>query len=156
MKSSVMEPRKLKKWLTVIAVIYLVLPRDLIPDFLGRGLGLLDDLLLMGLLTYFYRKRLRQHLAREARENGTRDWGEPSGRAQAAASEGPFDPYKVLGIAPSSSGETIQAAYKARMNEYQPCNDAIGQQIQTGQREDIGRSVILSDGQEWHQRYGEY
>ncbi len=115
-----MEPRKLKKWLTVIAVVYLVFPRDLIPDFLGRGLGLLDDLLLIGLLTYFYRKHLRQHLARDARENGTRDWGEPSGRAQAAASEGPFDPYEVLGIAPSASRETIQAAYKARMKEYHP------------------------------------
>ncbi len=32
-----MEPRKLRKWLTVIAVVYLVFPRDLIPDFLGRG-----------------------------------------------------------------------------------------------------------------------
>ncbi len=32
-----MEPQKLKKWLTVIAVVYLVFPRDLIPDFLGRG-----------------------------------------------------------------------------------------------------------------------
>ncbi len=126
-----MEPRKLKKWLTVIAVVYLVFPRDLIPDFLGRGLGLLDDLLLIGLLTYFYRKHLRQHLAREARENGTRDWGEPSGRAQAAASERPVDPYKVLGIAPSASRETIQAGYKARMNEYHPDKVAhLGEDLQ--------------------------
>ncbi len=125
-----MEPRKLKKWLTVIAVVYLVFPRDLIPDFLGRGLGLLDDLLLIGLLTYFYRKHLRRFV-REARENGTRDWGEPSGRAQAAASERPFDPYKVLGIAPSASRETIQAAYKARMHEYHPDKVAhLGEDLQ--------------------------
>ncbi len=125
-----MEPRKLKKWLTVIAVVYLVFPRDLIPDFLGRGLGLLDDLLLIGLLTYFYRKHLRR-LGREARENGTRDRGGPSGRAQAAASERPFDPYKVLGIAPSASRETIQAAYKARMNEYHPDKVAhLGEDLQ--------------------------
>ncbi len=126
-----MEPRTLKRWLTVIAVVYVVFPRDLIPDFLGRGLGLLDDLLLIGLLTYFYRKHLRQHLAREARENGTRDWGEPSGRAQAAASERPVDPYKVLSIAPSASRETIQAAYKARMNEYHPDKVAhLGEDLQ--------------------------
>ena len=62
-----MEPRNLKKWLTVMAVVYLVFPRDLSPDFLGRGLGLLDDLLLIGLLTYFYRKHLRQHAARATR-----------------------------------------------------------------------------------------
>ncbi len=32
-----MEPQQLKKWLTVTVVVYLVFPRDLIPDFLGRG-----------------------------------------------------------------------------------------------------------------------
>ncbi len=126
-----MEPRKLKKWLTVIAVIYLVFPRDLIPDFLGRGLGLLDDLLLIGLLTYFYRKQLRQHAARETRESGRRDREEPSSRAQAPASERPFDPYEVLGIAPSASREAIQVAYKARMNEYHPDKVAhLGEDLQ--------------------------
>jgi uncharacterized membrane protein YkvA (DUF1232 family) len=126
-----MEPRRLKKWLTVIAVVYLLFPRDLIPDFLGRGLGLLDDLLLIGLLIYFYRRQLRQHPAREARENGARDRGEPSDRAQAAASEEPFDPYQVLGIAPSASRETIQAAYKARMKEYHPDKVAhLGEDLQ--------------------------
>ncbi len=125
-----MEPRKLKKWLTVIAVVYLVFPRDLIPDFFGRGLGLLDDLLLIGLLTHFYRRHQRR-LAREAREYGARDWGEPSGRAQAADSERPFDPHEVLGIATSASREMIQAAYKARMNEYHPDKVAhLGEDLQ--------------------------
>ncbi len=92
---------------------------------------LLVALLLIGLLTYFYRKHLRQHSAREAPENGTRDWGEPSGRAQAAASGRPFDPYKVLGIALSASRETIQAAYKARMKEYHPDKVAhLGEDLQ--------------------------
>ena len=49
------DPRNLKKWLIIIAVLYLVFPRDLIPDFLGSGLGLIDDFSLMALLTYFYR-----------------------------------------------------------------------------------------------------
>ena len=126
-----MEPRKLKKWLTVIAVVYLVFPRDLIPDFLGRGLGLIDDLLLIGLLTYFYRKQLRQHAARETGESGQRDRGEPSSRARMSASEGPSDPYEILGIAPSASREAIQAAYKARMNEYHPDKVAhLGEDLQ--------------------------
>ena len=43
------DPRNLKKWLIIIAVLYLVFPRDLIPDFFGRGLGLIDDLLLIAL-----------------------------------------------------------------------------------------------------------
>ena len=115
-----MEPRKLKKWLMVIAVVYLVFPRDLIPDFLGRGLGLLDDLLLIGILTYLYRRHLRR-LAGEARENGTRDREE----------ERLLDPHEVLGIAPSASRKTIQSAYKARMSEYHPDKVAhLGEDLQ--------------------------
>jgi uncharacterized membrane protein YkvA (DUF1232 family) len=63
-----MDPRILKKWLALIAVVYLVFPRDLTPDFLGRGLGLVDDLLLIALLTYFYRNRLRGYAARGSRQ----------------------------------------------------------------------------------------
>ena len=48
-----MDPRNLKKWLIIIAVLYLVFPQDLIPDFLGSGLGLIDDLSLIALLTSF-------------------------------------------------------------------------------------------------------
>jgi uncharacterized membrane protein YkvA (DUF1232 family) len=48
-----MNPSTLKKWLIAIAVLYLVFPRDLIPDFLGRGLGLIDDVSLSALLAAF-------------------------------------------------------------------------------------------------------
>ena len=40
-----MEPKHLRNWLILFAVVYLLLPRDLIPDFSGRGLGLIDVLL---------------------------------------------------------------------------------------------------------------
>ena len=96
-----------------------------------RGLGLIDDLLLIGLLTYFYRKQLRQHAARETGESGRRDREEPSSQPQAPASDRRFDPYEILGIAPSASGEAIQAAYKARMNEYHPDKVAhLGEDLQ--------------------------
>ncbi len=115
-----MGPRNLKKWLIIIAALYLVFPRDLIPDFLGSGLGLIDDLSLIALLTYFYRNRLREYTARTTQESGGQDERERSSRAQAEASESSFDPYHILGIDSSASGEEIQAAYKARMHEYHP------------------------------------
>lgn len=65
-----MQTGTLKKWLIVIAVVYLVFPRDLIPDFVGLGPGFIDDLLLIALLAYFYRKHLRRALASETRESG--------------------------------------------------------------------------------------
>ena len=115
-----MVPRKLKKWLVIIGVLYLVFPRDLIPDFLGRGLGLIDDLGLIALLTYFYRNRLREYAARTSQESEGRDDRERSSSAQAKAPENPLDPYQILGIDPSASGKEIQTAYKVRMSEYHP------------------------------------
>ena len=126
-----MDPRKLRRWLILVAVLYLVFPRDLIPDFFGRGLGLIDDLLLAGLLTHFYRRYLRAHAARASRESGDRDSQEPSSRAQAATSAGPPDPYQILGIPSSASADAIQAAYKARMTEYHPVKVAhLGEELQ--------------------------
>ncbi len=115
-----MDPRNLKKWLILIAIVYLLFPRDLIPDFLGGGFGLIDDLSLIGLLTYLYRKRLREYSAGIGHETERQRQGERSSRARAEASESPSDPYEVLGIDSSASADEIQAAYKARMHEYHP------------------------------------
>ncbi|MEE9278853.1 MAG: DnaJ domain-containing protein [Myxococcota bacterium] len=115
----------------IIAVLYLVFPRDLIPDFLPSGLGLIDDLSLIALLTYFYRSRLRKYAARVTQESGGQDQRERSSRAQAEASEGSFDPLEILGIDSSASGEEIKAAYKARMHEYHPDKVAhLGEELQ--------------------------
>jgi DnaJ-domain-containing protein 1 len=125
------DPRTLKKWLIAIGVLYLVFPRDLVFDFLGRGLGLIDDLLVIALLVWFYRRHLRGMAARETRESEGPGRKERSSRAQPAASEPAFDPYEVLGIPSSASGETIQSAYKARMNEYHPDKVAhLGEELQ--------------------------
>jgi uncharacterized membrane protein YkvA (DUF1232 family) len=126
-----MNPRNLKKWLIIIAVLYVVFPRDLIPDFLGRGLGFIDDLSLIALLTYFYRNRLRKYAARATQESGGRDERERSSSARAEAPESSFDPYQILGIDSSASGEEIQSAYKARMHEYHPDKVAhLGEELQ--------------------------
>jgi uncharacterized membrane protein YkvA (DUF1232 family) len=126
-----MDPRALKKWLIVTAVLYLLFPRDLIPDFLGRGLGFLDDVSLMALLYYFYRKHLRDYAYRASAESQQRGQREHSSRAQETASESSSDPHEILGITPSASEEEIQAAYKARMKEYHPDKVAhLGEELQ--------------------------
>ena len=124
-----MEPRNLKRWLILIAILYLVFPRDLIPDFLPSGLGVIDDLLLIAYLTYFYRKRLREHPDRASYESAGQDQRESSG--QAKASEAFLDPYEILRIDSSASGKEIHSAYKARMHEYHPDKVAhLGEELQ--------------------------
>ncbi len=113
-----MEPKHLKNWLILIALLYLLFPRDLIPDSSGTGLGLIDDLTLMAALTYFYRKRLRDFAARTAGESAQAR-GETH-RKKAKQSDRAFDPYQILSIPTSSSQETIRSAYRSRMKEYHP------------------------------------
>ena len=126
-----MSPSKLKKWLIVIAVLYLLFPRDLIPDFVGRGLGFIDDVSLIALLTYFYRNRLRKHAAHADRQSRERDERWRSGSTDEEAPQSSFDPYQTLGVDPSASAEEIQAAYRARMHEYHPDKVAhLGEELQ--------------------------
>ena len=104
---------------------------DLIPDFFGRGLGLIDDLLLIALLTYFYRNHLRKYVARATQESGGQHQRERSSRAQAEAPKSSFDPYEVLSIDSSASEDEIRAAYRTRMHEYHPDKVAhLGEELQ--------------------------
>ncbi|MHC4789788.1 MAG: DnaJ domain-containing protein [Planctomycetota bacterium] len=127
-----MTPKTLKRWLIVAAVVYLLFPRDLIPDFLGRGLGLIDDLALIGGLTWFYRRQLREIAARTAREAaGGGERQERSGGRPTPPPEAERDSYATLGVPRSASQETIQAAYRARMSEYHPDKVAhLGEELQ--------------------------
>ncbi len=124
-----MEPKHLKYWLILVALLYLLFPRDLIPDFFGKGLGLIDDLSLMAGLTYFYRKYRRDFAARTAGESAQAR-GETH-RKKAMQSDRAFDPYQILSIPRSSSQETIRSAYRSRMKEYHPDKVAhLGEELQ--------------------------
>jgi hypothetical protein len=132
-----MTPKTVKRWLIVAAVVYLLFPRDLIPDFFGRGLGLIDDLVLMAGLTWFYRKRLREIAARATSETaGGGEQGEPGGGSRrgpagAPPAESAPDPYATLGVPRSASQEAIHAAYRARMKQYHPDKVAhLGEELQ--------------------------
>ena len=122
-----MDTKALRRWLVVAAVLYFVMPRDLVFDFAGRGLGFADDLVLAALLYAYYRKRQRDMAS-------GRPEGEPrEARAETppAAGERPRDPHEVLGIPATASADEIQSAYRARMREYHPDKVAhLGEELQ--------------------------
>lgn len=129
MRNNSVEPKHLKILLFFIAFLYLLFPRDLIPDFFGTGLGLIDDLLLMVALHVFYRKRLADFVARTAGESAQA--GGETHRQKTQQSDRAFDPYQILGIPMSSSRETIRSAYRSRMTEYHPDKVAhLGEELQ--------------------------
>lgn len=128
-----MDPKTLIKWLIVAALVYLVVPYDLIPDFLGLP-GRLDDLLMMVWLAWLYRNHANQYAARGTQQSAT---GEPEGsNARQGASSSSrqattFNPYEVLGIVRGASKDAIRSAYRERMMQYHPDKVAhLGEELQ--------------------------
>jgi DnaJ like chaperone protein len=128
------DPKTLKLWLIVAAVVYLLLPYDLFPDFLGIP-GRIDDVLMLAWLAWFYRNHVQQYAAAGSAPpsaGGSADTD--SGQGGSAAGSKPskaFDAYEVLGVARSASSDAIQAAYRARMKEYHPDKVAhLGEELQ--------------------------
>jgi len=128
-----MNPKVLMKWLILAAIVYFLLPYDLLPDFFGLP-GRIDDLVVMAWLAWFYRSHVQQYIAnRPEREPADRSAGAGSRQRSAAAASQrrAFDPFEVLGVARSASSDEIQAAYRSRMMEYHPDKVAhLGDELQ--------------------------
>jgi len=127
------DPRTLLWWLIVAAIVYLLLPFDLIPDLIGIP-GRVDDVAAIVALAWFYRNHVKQYVANQS--------GQQTGRQSAGGSTGQrstepprskaFDAYEVLGVPRNASREAIRTAYRARMKEYHPDKVAhLGEELQT-------------------------
>lgn len=93
----------MKFFLSLLALLYALSPYDLFPDFI-IGWGWIDDLIILGLLWYFFvnrRKRVSYESYYERR-------GDPQ------------NPYTVLGIGRNASTEDIKKAYRQLANKYHP------------------------------------
>ncbi|MFP6638597.1 MAG: DnaJ domain-containing protein [Myxococcota bacterium] len=122
-------PKILMVGLVVVSLVYLLLPFDLIPDFLGIP-GRIDDVAVIGLLTWLYRTHAAKFASQQAKSSGAR--GESHHSTDTAGERRrALDAYTVLGIDRSASGKDIQSAYRARMQEYHPDKVShLGQDLQ--------------------------
>lgn len=127
------DPKTLKMWLLLAAIVYFLLPFDLVPDLLGI-LGRIDDVAMIALLAWFYRNHLKQFVAAgSGQEAAGRSASTGFGQDDAGQPEDAkaFDAYEVLGITPSASSDAIKAAYRTRMKEYHPDKVAhLGEELQ--------------------------
>ena len=106
------------KWLlTILALLYVFNPWDLLPDIVV-GVGWLDDLFVLGLLGYYlYRIGLR------GKPHGGRSAKDPDDRYEqtdATAAAGADNPHRVLGVEPDASQEDIRRAYRRLAAQYHP------------------------------------
>jgi hypothetical protein len=113
------------KWLlAILALAYVLVPWDVLPDFLA-GLGWLDDLLLAGLVWYFFFRRSKEPA-------GQNDSGAASGSGSThqhyhqktangtGDAEAERDPYRILELQPGAGQAEIRAAYRRLAARYHP------------------------------------
>ena len=106
------------------AMLYVLFPRDLVPDFLV-GWGWLDDALVLYFLWRYYR---RQRLLRQS-TNRSDQAGRTADERQSRKADA--NPYAVLEIEPGASKEEIKAAYRRLAAQYHPDKvQHLGREIQ--------------------------
>ncbi len=101
----------------VLALLYILSPYDLLPDFIPLR-GWLDDLVvLMLIVRYVMRLRKAKQGERQKRPQQENDWHQKEDQKCESEAE---DPYRVLGISPGAAKEEIQSAYRKLASQYHP------------------------------------
>ena len=117
--------------LIILAILYLISPYDILPDFIV-GWGWLDDLGILGLLIrYFYLLKRKQAYKDERfqqtgqpfEKNGGQRFSQErtsDSNTQFETNQSLKDPFEILGIERDASQEMIKKAYREMANKYHP------------------------------------
>ena len=108
----------MKKVLAIIAaLLYVLIPWDILPDFLA-GFGWLDDAVVLGLLIRYLLMQSRKQQGPQPGDSQSE--GAAGKRESAADHTKTYDPYVILGVDRRASQEEIKKAYRRLVARYHP------------------------------------
>lgn len=108
----------------LLTALYALSPYDLIPDFLIGG-GWIDDLLLIGLVCWYYfshKKKAQAFQEAYQQFKGASGYSHrgSENREQRGRGGSIKNPYEVLGIEKGAALDEIKNAYRELVNKYHP------------------------------------
>ena len=112
------------------ALLYVIFPRDLVPDFMV-GWGWLDDLVVLFLLWRFYRRQIQRRSTGSGHDKTGQTADHQRFDAPKGSYTGRWNPYTVLEIEADASQKEIKAAYRRLAARYHPDKvQHLGKEIQ--------------------------
>jgi uncharacterized membrane protein YkvA (DUF1232 family) len=117
----------MKYLIYLIMILYAISPFDLLPEFFTGPIGVIDDVVILGALYWYFiyrpakiRAQYERSYHREGEGKGRESSQESQERAQTDKRFSKPNPYEVLGIHRGASIDEIKMAYRKLATKYHP------------------------------------